>query len=168
MKNIIKFAVACFATTALLLVGCGGGDFSTAPVSGKVTSGGKPVPNIRVDFTPMPNSDNTDPGPWSTGVTNEQGEYTLKTRYKKNGASVGMHTVDFVFEDAEDMEGLQDDMEEARGEDGSAAEVAAVKKRIADFQAMRKNRPNVPEDYSLEVEVPKGGTKEADFDLPAK
>ena len=106
MKNITTLTVAFLATAILTFVGCGGTDFSVAPVSGKVTNNGEPVDGIRVVFTPMPNEANTDPGPWSTGVTNAQGEYTLETRYKKTGAAIGKHTVSFEFEDPEDMEGL--------------------------------------------------------------
>ena len=165
MKNISKLAFALIATAALSFVGCGGSAFSTAPVSGKVTSDGKPVASLRVVFTPMPNESNTDPGPWSTAVTNAQGEYTLETRYKKKGASVGKHTVSFEFEDPEDMDGLEDDLDAAQ-EDGDKDEFEAVQKRIADFKTRQQGRPRVSEDYTVIIEVQAGGTTTADFDLP--
>jgi hypothetical protein len=165
MKNITNLTVALFATAILTFVGCGG-NFSTAPVSGKVTLDGKPVDGIRLVFSPMANEGNTDPGPWSTGVTNSEGEYTLETRHKKPGAAVGKHTVMFEFDDAEDIETLREDLEEAGSEDGSKAEFDAVKKRIADFKARKQARPKVSDLYTEEVEVPAGGTTEANFELP--
>ena len=165
MKKIANLIAASLAIMILTFVGCSGTDFSIAPVSGKITNNGEPVPNLRVVFTPMPNEANTDPGPWSTAVTDAQGMYQLKTRYKKNGAAVGKHTVSFEFEDPEDMEGLQDDLDAAMGEEGSKEEVAAVKKRIADFRARQASRPRVTEDMTMYCEITKGGTEEANFDL---
>ncbi|MFT5301507.1 MAG: hypothetical protein ACI87E_003569 [Mariniblastus sp.] len=167
MKNITNLAVAFFATAILSLVGCGG-DFSTAPVSGKVTFDGRPVDGIRLVFSPMPNEANTDPGPWSTAVTNSEGEYTLMTRHKEEGAAVGKHTVVFEFDDSEDMEGLRDELEDAGSDDGSKAEFEAVKKRIADFKARQKARPRVSDLYSDFFEVKAGGMNEANFELPNK
>ena len=165
MKNITNLTVALFATAILTFAGCGG-EFSTAPVSGKVTLNGKPVDGIRLVFTPMANEANTDPGPWSTGVTNSEGEYTLETRHQEQGAAVGKHTVMFEFDDAEDIETLREELEDAGSEDGSKAEFNAVKKRIADFQARQKARPKVSDKYTAYLDVPAGGTKEADFELP--
>lgn len=169
MKNITKLTVALIATVTLALVGCGSTDFSIAPVSGKVTCDGKPVSGIRVVFTPKPNVDNTDPGPWSTAVTNDQGEFTLATRYDKPGAAIGKHTVDFEIESSgnssNNLEELEEDLESAIDE-GEKAEAAALKKKIADLKVKSKGKPNIPESFSLEFEVPEGGSSEANFDLP--
>lgn len=165
MKHITNLAVAFFATAILSFVGCSGTEYSLAPVSGQVTLDGKPVASIRLVFSPMANEANTDPGPWSTGVTNAEGEYTLETRHKQKGASVGKHTVMFEFDDPEDMEGLMEELEDAR-EEGSKAEVDAVKKRIADFRARQQGRPKVSDLYTVTIEVPVGGTTEANFELP--
>ncbi len=158
--------MAFFAIPILALAGCSDTEYSLAPVSGKVTLDGKPVDGIRLVFSPMANETNTDPGPWSTGVTNSDGEYTLETRHKKTGAAVGKHTVMFEFDDAEDIETLREELAEARGEDGSTAEVDAVEKRIEDFKARKAGRPKVSAEYTDYFEVPAGGTTEANFALP--
>ena len=166
MKNISALAVAFFAIVALTLVGCGS-PFSIAPVSGKVTSNGEPIAGLLIIFTPMPNEANTDPGPWSTGVTNAQGEYTLKTRHKDPGAAIGKHLVGFEYEEggAEDLDDLEEDLDSAIEEGEPAATVASLKKQIADLKAKAKTRPQIAEDFTLEFEVPAGGTTEADFDF---
>jgi hypothetical protein len=165
MKNITNLAMVFFATSILFFVGCSG-DFSIVPVSGKVTLNGKPVDGIRLVFTPIPNDANTNPGPWSSGVSNSEGEYTLATRYKKKGASVGKHTVTFVYDDADFLAGFQQQLAAAREYDGSKAEIDEIKKAIADFKARQQGRSKTTADYTAYVEVPSGGTKEANFELP--
>ena len=170
MNDITKLAVALFATTSLTLVGCGGSDRSFSPVSGKVTSDGAPVAAIRVVFTPEPTDGNNSPGPWSMGLTNAQGEYTLESRHGKDGAVPGPHGVSFEYDDmsGDAEEELLDDLEEARGEDGSKEEVDEVRKRMAELKQKQKGRPRVSDEFSIEFVVPQGGTTEANFDLPAK
>ena len=97
MKNITNLLVVFLAVASVSLVGCGGN--SAVPVSGKVTSNGKPVEGIRLVFSPVLVDANTDPGPWSSGLTNSAGEFVLETRYKDNGAWVGKHTVTFTYDD---------------------------------------------------------------------
>ena len=75
------------------------------------------------------------------------------------------HTVSFNFDDAEDIEGLREELEEAGSEDGSKAEFDAVKKRIADFNARKAGRSKISDIYTEYAEVPAGGTKEANFEL---
>lgn len=79
------------AFAALPLVGCGGP--KVVPVSGRVTLAGKALPNATVTFQPIL-KDGINAGPNSVGVTNEQGEFTLKL-VEKNlpGAVVGEHRV---------------------------------------------------------------------------
>jgi hypothetical protein len=171
MKNITGFALAVFATVVLSLTGCGNGDYSVASVSGRVISNGEPVSGIRLVFAPQISIENGSPGPWSTAVTDAEGAFTLKTRYKKNGAVVGLHHVSFEFDDIDPdaMEDLMEDLEEARGEDGSREEFNAVKKQIADLKRRIDSQTvKVSEEFSIDFDVPKGGTTEANFDLPAK
>lgn len=67
--------------------GCsGGGGFPTAPVTGKVTSKGKEVPNGTVLFIP-------DSGPAATGEIGKDGTYSLGTYGKTDGAVLGHHKV---------------------------------------------------------------------------
>jgi hypothetical protein len=68
-------------------IGCGAGP-QFAEVEGTVTKGGTPLKNVRVEYWPETN------GPKSTGVTDEQGRYTLKTEDGRTvGALVGPHKV---------------------------------------------------------------------------
>ena len=72
----------------LLLPGCGRSKGpKTARVSGKVTMSGKPLPNIGVTFLP------TKKGPVAIGNTNENGEFTLTTVRRGDGAPIGKHKV---------------------------------------------------------------------------
>jgi len=166
MKNITELVVALLAIATLSFAGCGGTPFDIAPVSGKVTSKGGPVAGLRLVFTPMPNEANTDPGPWSTGVTNAQGEFSLETRQKEAGAAVGKHTVSFEYEEggAERLDELDEDLETAVDE-GDKAAAEAIKKEIADIEKKAKTRPRFSEEFTLEFTVPPGGTTEANFDF---
>ena len=59
-----------------------------AEVEGTLSQGGKPLKNVRVEY--WPESD----GPKSSGVTDDQGRYTLKTEDGRTpGAVVGPHKV---------------------------------------------------------------------------
>jgi hypothetical protein len=58
-----------------------------APVSGTVTLNGKPLPNVQVEFWPETSA------PRSTGMTDEQGRFTLVTDTGSPGAVVGSHKV---------------------------------------------------------------------------
>lgn len=171
MKDFTKWAMAFLAMASLFLAGCGSSDnFSNVSISGKVTSGGNPVAGIRVNFTPEPTSKTNSPGPWASGVTNAQGEYSLTDRYKKNGAVAGEHSVMFTYDDTDEdsEEGLEDDMEEAKGEDGSKEAVAAVEQEMAEEKSKQRGRPKINDDYYQKFTVPEGGTTEADFDLPVR
>ncbi len=71
----------------ILMLGCSKGP-RFAPVEGKVTRNGKALNNVRVEFWPE-----TD-GPKSTGITDDEGHYSLKTEDGKvDGAVVGNHRV---------------------------------------------------------------------------
>src|ERR1700724_2573379 len=76
----------------LVLAGCGGG-CQVAAVSGQVTMNGQPLPGAQVTFQPI-GSSGEDPGPGSSGITDDQGRYTLKLlTLSKPGAVVGKHRV---------------------------------------------------------------------------
>lgn len=74
---------------AILMVAAGcarGPEF--AEVEGTLSQGGKPLKNVRVEYWPE-----TD-GPKSSGVTDDQGRYTLKSEDgRTSGAVVGPHKV---------------------------------------------------------------------------
>jgi hypothetical protein len=73
----------------LVTLGCSSsGELTTAPVSGKVTYNGKPVPNGTVMFVP-------DQGPPATGEIAKDGSYRLSTYTDGggDGAVLGNHKI---------------------------------------------------------------------------
>jgi hypothetical protein len=71
--------------------GCGGsGKF--AKVSGVVTLDGVPYKNAIVSFQPLGDG-NPNPGRGSTGLTDENGRYTLTTDDGHTGAVIGKHRI---------------------------------------------------------------------------
>lgn len=74
------------AFACLGVLGCGAGGPATAPVTGKVTMDGDPVPNALVTFVAK------DKGSAATGMTDASGQYSLSTAGKE-GAILGSYTV---------------------------------------------------------------------------
>lgn len=66
--------------------GCGDGRPEVAPVSGKVTMNGQPVPMGTIQFWP-------EKGRPARGTINKDGTYTLTTFEQGDGAVLGKHTV---------------------------------------------------------------------------
>ena len=81
--------------TALVLAplaGCGGPSY--APVSGRVTLDGRPLPRAVVTFLPVATDGIAAAGPGSMAVTDEQGQFTLRvTGDGRQGVLVGEHRV---------------------------------------------------------------------------
>jgi hypothetical protein len=84
-NNQIRFLALAIVIAGFL--GCGSRGPKTARVSGTVTMRGKPLAKVGVTFLP------TKKGPAATGVTNENGEFTLTTTRKGDGAVLGKHIV---------------------------------------------------------------------------
>jgi hypothetical protein len=78
--------VALMALGLLALAGCSGNP-SLGPVEGTLRMNGKPLANVQVEFLPEAN------GPRSTGVTDQDGHYTLTSNDQKPGAVLGSHRV---------------------------------------------------------------------------
>ncbi len=76
-----------------MLLGCFGGDFQFANVEGKVTLDGEPLANALVRFNPQRSGESALVGPSSSGLTDEEGHYKLKTHEDRSGAVVGSHRV---------------------------------------------------------------------------
>jgi hypothetical protein len=77
----------CFLALLAALNGCSRRQgLETAPVSGKVTYRGKPLPNGTVMFVPGE-------GPAATGEIRPDGSYTLGTYTATDGAVLGNHKV---------------------------------------------------------------------------
>lgn len=101
--SIAKLGVVfSLAIVVGLITGCGSGGQGLAPVKGKVTYKGKPVPNGTVNFNPV------DTGkPSASGKIQPDGTYTLETYVGTRpspGAIIGAHKVVIVA--MQDQEGL--------------------------------------------------------------
>src|SRR5690242_9684854 len=84
--------VGLLVAAALFPAGCSRGP-KTAPVRGRVTYKGRPVPNGTVAFIP-------DGGTAATGEIGPDGAYTLTTFRKGDGAVLGAHKVVITALDA--------------------------------------------------------------------
>ena len=165
MRNFSLIAVALSTSFLIAITGCGNGG-SLAPVSGTVTYDGEPVPKLKVIFSPEPVGDNNSVGPYSKGVTDENGRFELATRYKDPGAFIGMHRLSFEYKDISAMAlgDLQSDMSDAK-DAGDKEEFSKVKKRIADMKAKLKGRPILGNFQAVIVDVPSGGINDYQLDL---
>jgi len=166
MKSRIQFAIPCLMA-ALLIVGCGPSSGTIAPVTGKLTLDGKPMPGVEIIFSPKMVEGNANPGPYSFGTTDDQGNFELKTRYGDEGAVVGWHLVSMQYSDIEAgvMEELRGELADikASGEEG-AAEVLA---QIDEVTKKLKGRAIIPADAEGEFEVIKGKNNVANFEFEA-
>ena len=135
---------ALLASLAVLAAGCGSGQF--APVSGRVTLDGQPLPNAAVTFQPVVTPGNPNPGPGSGGFTDADGRYTLKLiGTETRGAVVGKHKVRISL--VPPKEDPADDRP----------------KRFKQLPAKYSGK-----DTKQEYDVPAGGTESADFPLTSK
>ena len=81
---------------ALLLAGCSASSkpYQTAPVAGRITLDGKPLPDAHVTFMPVAEAQSrSQSGPEGNGDTADNGRYSLKTAFGDAGASVGKNRV---------------------------------------------------------------------------
>ena len=83
LKQLIAL-VACFGL--LGLSGCGGGNSDISPVTGTIKIDGEPINYASVTFMPTQ-------GRASTGLTDADGQYTLKYVIGQEGALLGQHKV---------------------------------------------------------------------------
>ena len=154
LRTVVILAIGC------ICVGCGS---KYPPVSGKVTYGGKPISGIRLVFSPS-DSDTATPGPFSIGVTDEEGAYSLEARDGAPGAIVGLHKVGFDWSDIRSytMRDLERSLRESQDDPQKVAEVEA---KIADVKQKLATRPTLKGNLQTEFTVPEGGTDSADFEL---
>ncbi len=162
MRNFNLIAVALSATALISMTGCGG---EFAPVSGTVTYDGEPVSKLRLVFSPEPIGEDYAVGPYSQGVTDEAGKFSLQTRYKDPGAFIGKHRVSFQYTDIseEAMAELRSSMSDAK-DAGDGAQFDEAKKKIADMKKKLKGRP-VLANLDVTVDVPSGGLPDFQLDL---
>jgi hypothetical protein len=110
-------AVFCASALAMLaaLGGCGGEEFDTAYVTGKVTCQDKPVPAGTLTFSPVPgDAGQTTVGPSKVAVIKEDGTYEVE-------AVIGK--VNITFSRGPDPADIPELEADAKG-DGEAAEDA--------------------------------------------
>jgi hypothetical protein len=163
-----KIAVLCCLTVGLLVAGCGpSSPGSIAPVSGKLTLDGKPLPGVEIVFSPLEVEGASNPGPWSAATTDAEGNYTMKTRYKENGAVIGLNHVTMSYDDLEPgaMEELHGELADAKS---SEDEPEKIKAQIAELKKKLKGRAIIPASAERDYEVPPGGNKNLNFELTSE
>lgn len=155
IRAIFVLVVTCF------LVGCSDSEYPA--VSGKVTYDGKPVSGVRLVFTPVATG-SLDPGPYSTAVTDQSGQFTLETRDKKLGAVAGLHRVGFDWQDIRSytMRDLELGLTQVKGEPEKEAEVKA---KIAEVKQKLASRPILKAGLQTEFTVPDDGSDSVNFEL---
>ena len=157
--NLNLVGTSICLTFICLCFGCG----SEYPdVSGKVTYEGQPLAGIRLVFNPV--GDTGAPGPFSAGVTDEAGAFSLETRDGKSGAVAGLHKVGFDWSDIRSytMRDLTTSLREA-GDDPN--KTAKIKARIAEVKQTLASRPTLNANLQTSFTVPKNGTEEANFEI---
>ena len=151
-----------FPILFLLLVGCGGEGYPD--VSGRITANGQPLSSVQVIFTPLVQDNNHYPGPWSAGVTDDGGRYTLKARRGETGACPGKHRVSFDWTDIEsdELANLKIQLRELKGD---GAEATRISSRIKEIQKKLASRPRGISKKTFEVTVTAEGASQVDFEL---
>jgi hypothetical protein len=89
-----KLRIMVIVASVMALAGCGtGGDFPTAPTSGRVVCQGQPVPHVMVFFEPLEAGKSALVGKQGFAIANADGTFTLSTYGEGDGAVVGKHSV---------------------------------------------------------------------------
>jgi len=164
MRNFSWITVSLSALVLIAMTGCGNGEF--APVAGTVTYDGKPVPKLRVSFSPEPVGDDYAVGPYSIGVTDENGQFSLVTRYDDVGAFIGQHKLAFEYTDIGEtaMSALRVSLADAK-ENNESERFAETKKKIDAMRKKLKGRPILGNFRAVFVDVPSGGLGDYQLDL---
>jgi hypothetical protein len=125
-------------------IGCDKTPDNLGLVSGIVTMDGEPLANAEVYFYPEPTRFTANVGPFSVGLTDDQGKFELKTRYGDAGAVVGRHIVCIQYLGFDPMieDELMTTIQEARlDNDENTAAIARAKLETA------KARNRIPAVY---------------------
>ena len=132
-------------------MGCGGNsEYPLAQVSGKITHDGEPVPHVVVMFFPKSSKENINSGPYSSGETDQDGVYKLKTRYDRPGAVVGTHRVELAFAEFDpEAEASELERQDSGEEQAEAAAKPARKIKIPKKWGL---------DSKMEMTVPSEGS----------
>jgi hypothetical protein len=89
MMTVTRCSKLCFSLLAIVFAGCGGNKDDIAPVHGRVTLDGQPLPNARVEFRAAGKS-------LSNGMTDDQGNYELIYKRGVKGAPIGPNQVSIL------------------------------------------------------------------------
>ena len=159
MRNFSWIAVAIL----IAMTGCGG---EFAPVAGTVTYDGKPVDKLRVTFSPEPIGEDFAVGPYSKGVTDENGQFSLVTRYDDTGAFIGRHKLTFQYTDIGEtaMSALRETLADAK-DNKDSERFAEAKKKLDAIKKKLKGRPVLGNSRAVFVDVPAGGLGDYQLDL---
>jgi len=84
------FKLLLFLGILLIGSGCNRG-VPVADVNGVIKMDGKPVPHVRIMFLPDPQHGTT--GPFSAGLSDDEGRFKLTCEDEREGAVVGWHRV---------------------------------------------------------------------------
>jgi hypothetical protein len=126
---------------ALLLAVSGCNNTGRVSATGRLTHNGQPVPSTRVYFQPQDGSRR------STGLTDDNGNFTLQFSRTESGVKLGKHTVYVKYE-------VSADEETHKIEPKASKELKAVIARYGD-----------PKSSPLHYEVTESGQH---FDIPLK
>lgn len=158
MKTVISSGL--FLLLICSLLGCGK-KHSCVPVSGVVTVDGKPEGGIKLYFAPMATEDSVDSGPYSTGVTDENGGFVLESRHGDAGAVVGKHRVTLKYADPG-----------AAGKALMTPEAEEMRKQIMEIRKGRHIKVNREDEARtpviVEVSVPSDGTETLKIELTSR
>ena len=93
LKSVPNLFVAAVVAA---IAGCGGSaQYSTAPVSGQLTSDGMPVTEGQLMFIPE-SSGNTDSGKPGAATVQADGTFVVSTYSEGDGAVIGKHTIEYI------------------------------------------------------------------------
>ncbi|MEM7455761.1 MAG: hypothetical protein AAF456_15515 [Planctomycetota bacterium] len=157
---------------ALLFAGCSSEDYTVVPVSGRVVLDGEtPVADVKIVFMPKGSEDDLAPGPFSTAITDANGEFVLKCRDGKDGAIIGVHRVSFERTGSDFSEEAMEEVYAMIDEARSSGDQEALDAANARLQQLEKRRDEtvIPQKYFdsrlIEFEVGEDGTSDATIEL---
>jgi hypothetical protein len=137
----------CVAALLLGVVGCGSSNY--AKVSGRVTLDGRPLEGAHVIFQPIGQPGDLNSCSGSYAITQSDGSYSLKLVVgDAKGAVVGKHRVEISVRD---------------GSNSAVLDLSMPKPIPKDKLPERYNNSS-----ELTFDVPRGGTKVANFELESK
>ena len=167
--NVHKKLCLLIGVTVILHAGCSTSEYSFAPVSGKILLDESPLVGASVVFAPIGSTEHPEPGPVSSGITDDQGNFTLVATNGQKGAVIGPHRVGIRMPEDSELAGqnkVDEVMSKARA-NGTLHELTPD--RIEEIRQSAINEVfQLPEIYNdesqLRFEV-KSNQNEAKFEL---